>query len=96
MLRNAILAVFVALLLCAAAAVAVDPASWPAAVVIALLFAAIALERRRYVDRVAPGPREPLSPTRERFVDPETGRRVQVWANARGERHYVEEPAAGE
>jgi membrane protein implicated in regulation of membrane protease activity len=90
MLRNAILAFFALLLACAAAAALAGAPTWPSAAMLALLVAAIAFERGRYQARIAG--RGPMTPTAERFTDPATGRRVQVWANASGERSYVEEP----
>jgi hypothetical protein len=92
MLRNVVLGGFVLLLAAALVAAFADGGAWPAVVGLAGVVAAILFERRRYADRIEATPREPLSPTRERFIDPETGRPVQVWSNARGERHYVEEP----
>jgi hypothetical protein len=92
MLRNAILGSFVLLLAGATFAAAMDRAAWMPAIVLALIVIAIAFERQRYHGREAGGPHEHLIPTAERFIDPETGRRVQVWANAAGERRYVEEP----
>ena len=92
MLRNAVLAFFALLLAVTAAAAVAERGAWPAVLVLACLVAAILFERRRYADRVQASPREPLMPTAERFIDPESGRPVQVWSNARGERRYVEEP----
>ena len=92
MLRNAILGSCVLLLLCLTVAALANAAAWPPAVLVAALTAAVAFERIRYDDKVQAQPRDPLSPTSERFIDPESGAHVQVWSNARGERHYVEEP----
>lgn len=89
MLRNCILAACVLVLACTVAAAFADYSAWPPVAAIALLTLAVAFERARYRDRVNPDPS--LRPTSERFVDPESGRQVQVWSNARGERHYVEE-----
>ncbi|MDB5719854.1 MAG: hypothetical protein JWP15_472 [Alphaproteobacteria bacterium] len=91
MLRNAILGVCLVLLLCATVGALADWTAWPAVVMLAALTAAIAFERIRYHDKVKAEPRAPLAPTAERFIDPESGAFVQVWANASGERHYVEE-----
>jgi membrane protein implicated in regulation of membrane protease activity len=93
MLRNAILGFFVLAFAAASAAAAFDSAAWMPAIMLALVVAAIAFERRRYRGREGGGAREHLTPTPERFIDPETGRKVQVWADAAGARHYVEEPA---
>ena len=60
------------------------------AVQLAVLFAALAFERFRYrpIDAARPG--HDFAATDERFVDPETGKPVQVWFNAAtGERRYV-------
>lgn len=92
MLRNFILGFFILALLVASAAAAFDGAAWMPAIMLALVVVAIAFERQRYRGREGAGPRGHLTPTAERFIDPETGRKVQVWAGAGGERHYVEEP----
>jgi len=95
MLRNAIVGAFgVVFLLCLWGA-AQGNAPWGAPLVFGVLVAALVFERRRYSAQAGADPREPLAPTRERFIDPESGRPVQVWTNARGERRYVEEPPAG-
>jgi hypothetical protein len=95
MLRNAIVGAFgIVFLLCLWGA-AQGNAPWGAPIVFGVLLALLVFERQRYSARVETGPREPLVPTRERFIDPETGRPVQVWTNARGDRRYVEEPPAG-
>jgi hypothetical protein len=94
MLRNVILAIFVLLCLCAAAAAAAGRMPWGPAIMLGIVAAIITFERQRYQARATAGPRANMSPTPERFIDPETGRRVQVWTNAGGERHYVEEPQA--
>lgn len=56
-----------------------------------LIVAGIVYERFRYktVEPAAPGPG--WSATAERFIDPETGVPVRVYANAAGERRYVQE-----
>jgi hypothetical protein len=92
MLRNWILGACVFLLACVVAATLADWTAWPSLLPIGLFTAAVAFERARYADRVHNSPREPLAPTHERFIDPESGAQVQVWANARGDRHYVEVP----
>ena len=92
MLRNAILAICVLLLCGFVIGALTGGMDWPPVVMIALVTAAVAFERLRYSDKVKARPGAPLSPTPERFIDPESGAEVQVWANARGERHYVEAP----
>jgi hypothetical protein len=94
MLRNLILAIFVLLFLFAAAAAAAARMPWGPAIVLGVIATIIVFERQRYQGRVNSASRANMSPTAERFIDPETGRRVQVWTNASGERHYVEEPRA--
>lgn len=90
MLRNAILAIFALALACCAIAAAAGRAPWGPALGLLVVVLLILFERSRY----AGGPRtatlEPLTPTPERFVDPATGARVQVWTNEAGERVYVE------
>ena len=57
---------------------------------LAVLFAALAVERFRYRPLDAARPGHGFAATDERFVDPETGTPVQVWFNAAtGERRYV-------
>lgn len=57
-----------------------------------LLLIGVVFERWRY-KRVEGAAGEGFSPTPERFVDPTSGERVQVWANAAtGERRYVRDP----
>jgi hypothetical protein len=90
MLRNWILGACVFALACVTAATLSDWTAWPSLLPIGLLTAAVAFERARYADRVLASQREPLAPTQERFIDPESGALVEVWQNARGERHYVE------
>jgi hypothetical protein len=95
MLRNAIVGAFGLVFLLCLWGAAQGNAPWGAPIVFGVLLALLVFERQRYSARVEASPREPLTPTRERFIDPETGRPVQVWSNARGERRYVEEPPAG-
>jgi hypothetical protein len=95
MLRNAIVGLFgIVFLLCLWGA-AQGNAPWGAPIVFGVLLALLVFERKRYSAHASGGTREPMVPTRERFIDPESGRPVQVWSNARGERRYVEEPPAG-
>lgn len=57
-----------------------------------IIAAAVLLERWRYASRTAPADGD-WQPTEERFIDPESGRPVQVFFNARtGERRYGEAP----
>jgi hypothetical protein len=93
MLRNFILGFFVLLLVVVTAAAVMGRAGWPLVVVLDLIVIVMAFERQRYRGREGEAPRGHLTPTAERFIDPETGRKVQVWADAAGARHYVEEPA---
>ena len=94
MLRTAIVGAFgIVFLLCLWGA-AQGNAPWGAPIVFGVLLAALLFERRRYASHAQTHPAESMAPTRERFIDPESGRPVQVWANARGERRYVEEPPA--
>ena len=59
-----------------------------------LIAAAVALERWRYEARSA-AQDEAWQATPERFIDPESGRPVQVFYNERtGERRYGEPPHA--
>jgi hypothetical protein len=90
MLRTAILAVAVLLLVVTSCVALVEPSVWLPALVLALLVAAIAFENRRYRQNHGQTPVS-LEPTNERFIDPETGRKMRVWANASGERSYIEE-----
>jgi hypothetical protein len=92
MLRNAILGICLLLLFGFVGAAMTGGTDWMPAAMLALFTAAVAFERIRYKDKVGATPRAPLSPTSERFIDPESGAQVQVWANAGGERHYVESP----
>lgn len=90
MLRPVILAIAVVLLAVTFCVALVEPSVWPSAIVLALLAAAIAFENRRYRqyhERTAAG----MEPTNERFIDPETGKKMRVWANQFGERSYIEE-----
>ena len=94
MLRNAIVGAFgIVFLLCLWGA-AQGNAPWGAPIVFGCLLGLLVFERQRYASRGDASPGEPLMPTRERFIDPESGRPVQVWSNRRGERRYVEEPPA--
>jgi hypothetical protein len=95
MLRNAIVALFAIVFLLCLWGAAQGNAPWGAPLVFGALLAALVFERQRYASQSAATPREPLRPTSERFVDPASGRRVQVWTNASGERRYVEDPPAG-
>jgi hypothetical protein len=95
MLRNAIVGVFGIVFLFCLWGAAQGNAPWGAPIVFGLLLAALVFERRRYGSHAGDSAREPLTPTRERFIDPATGRPVQVWTNVRGERRYVEDPPAG-
>jgi hypothetical protein len=88
MLRNAILGFFVLLLAGVTVAAVMGRAAWPLVVVLDLIVVAIVFEHQRYQGRVAA---RGASPTAERFIDPESGRKVQVWTNKAGERVYVEE-----
>jgi hypothetical protein len=94
MLRNAVIGLFAAALVILAASAAAGFAPWGPMIGCAIVLALLLFERRRYAGQ-PPGNRlQPLTPTAERFIDPETGRPIQVWANEAGERAYVEEPPA--
>lgn len=76
-----------------------DRAGWPV-LGVALLFAFGCLYERRYhAGWAGLSPDARFRPTEERFVDPETGQAMTVWADrATGERRYVadgEPPAPG-
>jgi hypothetical protein len=89
-LRHAIIAVALALLLLCGGGAIAEPALRPPALMLAVLTALLLFENRRYRQR-HDAPAQGLTPTGERFVDPETGRPMRVWAGADGERRYVEE-----
>ncbi|HEY1606735.1 MAG TPA: hypothetical protein VGF77_14175 [Allosphingosinicella sp.] len=91
MLRNVLVGLFAAALVILAAAAAAGLAPWGSAIGCAILLVLIVVERQRYSGLAASALLEPLKPTAERFVDPETGRPVRVWTNKAGERAYVEE-----
>jgi hypothetical protein len=95
MLRTAIVGVFGLVFLTCLWGAVQGNAPWGAPLVFGIVLALLVFERRRYASRAETSAREPLTPTPERFIDPESGRPVQVWSNARGERRYVEEPPAG-
>ncbi len=94
MLRNVLLGLFAAALVILAAAAATGAAPWGPAIGCAIVLVLILVERQRYAGQPAGDRLQPLTPTAERFVDPESGRPIQVWMNARGERQYIEEPPA--
>lgn len=72
-------------------ATAFDRASWLAALMAAVFAAACVFERVRYRPIDPACPALPWEATLERFVDPESGRLVQVWQlPATGERCYVD------
>ena len=95
MLRDVLIGLFAAALVVLAAATAAGLALWGPAIGCAIVLVLLLVERRRYSGRAASASLEPLKPTPERFVDPETGRPVQVWTNKAGERVYVEESRPG-
>ena len=90
MLRSVILAVAAVLLVVTFCVALVEPGVWPTTIMLALLVAAIAFESRRYRHNQGPTAAG-MEPTNERFIDPETGKQMRVWANASGERSYIEE-----
>ncbi|HEX5183243.1 MAG TPA: hypothetical protein VFW19_08845 [Allosphingosinicella sp.] len=91
MLRNALVGLFAAALIVLAATAAAGAATWGPAIGCAIVLILILVERQRYSGQAVSASLEPLKPTSERFVDPESGRPVQVWSNKAGERAYVEE-----
>ena len=97
MLRAAISGVAIAFVAIALAATIVAPANL-VLLVVALLFAFGCLfERRYHAGRAGRSPDARFRPTDERFIDPETGQAMIVWADpATGERRYVKagEPPA--
>ena len=92
-LRNVILAVFGLLLILTIFAAIHDAAAIGPACVLTILVLAIALENRRYRSKL--GSSAEFRPTAERFIDPESGRAMQVWIGPGGERRYVEEEGRG-
>lgn len=73
----------------AAAAIA-NPFLWPHAAMAALFAAVVLFERRHYKQLQDTVPAPPWERTAERFVDPETGRLVEVWTHPpTGTRRYV-------
>jgi hypothetical protein len=65
-----------------------DGRGWPMTAWGLLLLASVVLERWRYARRAGAGP---WQETGERFIDPETGKAMQVLYNAQtGERRYAD------
>jgi hypothetical protein len=91
MLRN-VIAVFAVGLVAFALVITISyPAEWPL-LAGALLFAVGCLYERRYRGGAPTTDASAFEQTRERFVDPETGRLVSVWVDRRtGERQYRDE-----
>ena len=86
-LRNVLLALFV-LTLVGGTVHALSGGSWNVAIISAILLALLLFERVRYAPRVDRS-RGEWRPTGERFVDPSTGERVDVYDNpSTGERDY--------
>ena len=78
---------FLALLACLR-----DTGFLPPTIGLALITAALLIERQRYGAHATPP--AGATATDERFVDPETGRMMRVWYDAAsGERSYVEDEA---
>ena len=91
-MRAVALGVGVALLAGAAASLVfgAGPAAFPLAVWGVLVIVGVAFERWRY-KRAQPTAGAGFEPTAERFIDPGSGRPIQVYADPRtGERRYVE------
>lgn len=91
MLRNVVLGIAAALL---AASVLAGPfcgwATLPGIVMLTLIVAGLAFERRVYKANHPNRPDAAWTRTAERFTDPSTGEQVVVYFNARtGERRYV-------
>ena len=91
MLRTFVLVAAALFLTAALVGVAIDPATWPSAVVAAVLVAGIAFERARYgALQQKPSAGGTWRETPERFVDDASGKPVSVWFDpVSGERRYV-------
>jgi hypothetical protein len=90
MLRNGVLLIGAAALVCGLAALfAHTPPGFVFIFWGAVIVLSIAYERFRYkpLEGAAPGPGWTKTP--ERFIDDETGEAVTVWINATGDRKYV-------
>jgi hypothetical protein len=68
-----------------------QPLTWPLLPASLLILLGCVAERRYH--RGGAVPTADFSPTGERFVDPETGRLVVVWADATGARRYIDDSA---
>jgi hypothetical protein len=90
MLRSALLAIASVLTIFGVfRMIAGDVGAWPMVIWGAVLVLAVVLERWRYQQRDEAGVGE-WQETEERFVDPETGRLIQVFYQpATGKRRYV-------
>ena len=90
-LRGIVLAVAAAILLLAIGGALYDSGTWPAVFFLAVLVAALAIERRRYGAAHTEVPGAGWQETSEQFVDDATGKLVRVWYHAEtGARRYVE------
>jgi hypothetical protein len=99
MLRKVLLAIGVILLLCAGGFAAAGQFRVAAQLLVPalLLTAGIAWERWQYKRPEGARPDPRWQNTGERFIDPGTGRLVDVYYDPRsGERHYVQAGAGGE
>jgi hypothetical protein len=61
------------------------------AAVVVLALVALLLGHGRYGESQAAHPT--WRPTDEQFIDPTTRRRMRVWLDEHGDRHYVPEPS---
>lgn len=92
MLRNALIAIGVLLILAGIASVLAgfESRSLPLFLIGAILIVGMVYEPWRY-KKIDSRPKAGWQPTGERFVDPETGRLTEVhYDPATGQRHYVE------
>ena len=90
-LRTFVLVIAALFLTAALVGVAIDPMTFPTAIVAAVLVGGIAFERVRYgaVQRKPVGGE--WRETSERFIDDASGKPVSVWFDPKtGERRYVE------
>lgn len=90
MLRTIVLAIVLLVLGVAVVSAFFNPETLPAVVMLAILAAALAFERRHYGQAVARPAEEGWIETREQFIDDASGKLVRVWYHpATGARRYV-------
>ena len=89
-LRTIVLAIAIIGLMASFWGVVLDSAAWPLLVVMAVLCAGLAYERRHYGAALRERPDADWRETEEQFIDDATGDLVRVWYHgATGERRYV-------